>query len=164
MIRFMSIKYNNIEKVVHKLMDMNYTMSFMEGCTGGALADAFTNIKGVSHVLKFGAIAYNTETKILLGVNPKLIERFGDFSTQISKAMAKAIALYSNTNIGVGITGYLGLITDKNVSRESYISIYVREKKEFITKVITVKARDRESAKEAVTNFIVEELVKVLNA
>ena len=40
------------EKIVNKLKEKNETISFMESCTGGFLANEITNVNGASNVLK----------------------------------------------------------------------------------------------------------------
>ena len=160
----MGVKSGNIEKVVRTLMEMNYTISFMESCSGGSLANAFTNIKGCSNVLKFSAVTYSSEFKILLGVNPKTIEKYTVFSTQVSKEMAKSITKYANSQIGIGVTGNLNLVcNDGAKGGEVYISIYNTQTKQYITKVITVKSKDRQNGKDAIINFIVDELINLLS-
>ena len=122
----MGVKLNNIEKIISKLMELNYTISFMESCSGGSLANAFTNVKGCSNVLKFSAVTYSSEAKIQLGVNPKTIEKHTVYSTPVSKEMAKSISKYANSQIGVGITGNLNLhCNDGSKGGEIYISIYI---------------------------------------
>jgi PncC family amidohydrolase len=161
--RGMGIKYDNIEKIISQLMKLNYTISFMEACSGGCLANAFTNVSGVSHVLNFSAVTYSSEAKIKLGVNPKTIESNGIYSTAVSKEMAKAICSYSNCQIGVGVTGNLNLVTqDGSKGGEVYISIYNNQTKQYSSKVITIKCKNRELAKEAIINFISEDLMKIL--
>lgn len=159
----MSVKNNNIEKIVNQLMEMNYTISFMESCSGGSLANAFTNIKGCSNVLKLSAVTYSSEAKIKLGVNPKTIEKHTVYSSQVSKEMAKTITKYANSQIGVGVTGNLNLnCTDGAKGGEIYISIYNSQTTQYTTKVITIKSKDRQTAKDAIVNFISEDLMKLL--
>lgn len=159
----MGVKYNNIEKIIHKLMEMNYKISFMESCSGGCIANAFTNVKGSSNVLEFSAVTYSSEAKIKLGVNPKTIEKYTTFSTQVSKEMAKCITKYSNSHIGIGVCGNLNLVcTDGSKGGEVYISIYNTQTKQYATKVIVVKSKDREKSKEAIVNFICEDLMRLL--
>lgn len=160
----MAVKNGNLEKIVEKLMQLNYKISFMESCSGGGLANAFTNIKGCSNVLELSAVTYSSEAKIKLGVNPKTIEKHTVFSTPVSKEMAKSITTYANSQIGVGVTGNLNLVCDDgSKGGEVYISIYNRETKQYISKVIKVKSKDRAASKEAIINFISEDLIKVLS-
>ena len=46
----------NIKEIVLRLTKKGKTIATMESCTGGALANAITNISGASEVFKFGAI------------------------------------------------------------------------------------------------------------
>ena len=159
----MAVKNGNLEKIVEKLMQLNYKISFMESCSGGGLANAFTNIKGCSNVLELSAVTYSSEAKIKLGVNPKTIEKYTVFSTPVSKEMAKCITMYSNSQIGVGVTGNLNLVCDDgSKGGEVYISIYNRETRQYVSKVIKVKSKDRSKSKEAIINFISEDLIKML--
>ena len=159
----MSVKNGNLEKIVEKLMQLNYKISFMESCSGGGLANAFTNIKGCSNVLELSAVTYSSEAKIKLGVNPKTIEKNTVFSTPVSKEMAKCITNYANSQIGVGVTGNLNLVCDDgSKGGEVYISIYNKETKQYVSKVIKVKSKDRAVSKEAIINFIAEDLMRLL--
>lgn len=160
----MAVKHGEIEKVVNKLMELNYTISFMESCSGGGLANAFTNVKGCSNVLKLSAVTYSSEAKIKLGVNPKTIEKYTVYSSQVSKEMAKSICKYANSQIGVGVTGNLNLSNcdDGAHGGEIYISIYNTQTKQYTTKVINVKSVDRVKSKEAIINFICNDLIKLL--
>ena len=160
----MAIEYTNIEKIIHKLIEKNYTISFMESCSGGSLANAFTNISGCSNALKFSAVAYSNEAKIQLGVNPHTIEKYTPYSSQVSKEMAKCITKYSNANIGVGITGNLNLVCDDGAKGgEVYISIYDAINRHYTTKIIHIKTNNRQKGKEAIINFIALDLIKLLD-
>ena len=52
---------NKLEQIVKILTNNNQTISTMESCTGGALANAITNIEGASNILKFSAVTYSNE-------------------------------------------------------------------------------------------------------
>lgn len=160
----MSVKYHNIEKIINKLTEKNYTISFMESCSGGSIANAFTNIKGCSNVLKFSAVTYSSEGKIKLGVSPDTIDKYSVYSTQVSKEMAKCITKYAHSNIGIGITGNLNLVCEDGAKGgEVYITIYDKNTKHFTTKVINIKSKDRQKGKDAIINFITADLMKLLD-
>ena len=57
------------KKIVEKLNENKQTISFMESCTGGFLANSITNISGASNVLKVSLVTYSSEYKIKFGVN-----------------------------------------------------------------------------------------------
>ena len=48
-----------MEEIIQKLTLKKETISVMESCTGGALANALTNVPGSSEVFKFGAVTYS---------------------------------------------------------------------------------------------------------
>lgn len=156
-------KNNDYEKIVSELKQLGYTISTMESCSGGSVASAITNVSGASEVFKFGAVTYSNEHKIQLGVNPKTIEKYTVYSTQVSKEMAKSITVYTQSNLGVGVTGNLSLnTTDGSRGGEVFISIYNKETKQFVTKVINVKCKDRTKSKEIIIDIIAKDLIKLL--
>ena len=52
------------EDIVKILINKNYTISTMESCTGGGIANQITNIQGASAILKESYITYCNEAKI----------------------------------------------------------------------------------------------------
>ena len=55
--------------IVEKLIEKNKTLSTMESCTGGGVANCITNIDGSSSIFKFGAVTYSNDA-IALGLSP----------------------------------------------------------------------------------------------
>ena len=53
-----------MKEIVEKLIKLNKTISTMESCTGGYVANGITNIPGASSVFMFGAITYSNDYKI----------------------------------------------------------------------------------------------------
>ena len=156
-------KNNDWAKIVSELKQLGYTIATMESCTGGYIASCITNVSGSSDVFNFGATTYGTDYKIKLGVNPQTVEKYTVFSTQVAKEMAKSICKYSDSNIGIGVTGNLNLNTDDG-SRggEVYTSIYNKNTKQYSTKIINLKCKDREKSKTIIASLIATELVKLL--
>ena len=70
----------NMEEVVEKLRTIGKTISTMESCTGGAVANEITNIPGASEVLKFSAVTYSNEYKIKMGVSEEIINKYSVYS------------------------------------------------------------------------------------
>ena len=98
------------EKIVQKLNKEGKTISFMESCTGGFLANEITNISGASNVLKVSLVTYSNEFKIKFKVDEEIINKYSVYSVETAKSMAKNVAEFSNSNIGVGITKVLSFI------------------------------------------------------
>ena len=76
-----------MKEVIKKLTELNKTISTMESCTGGGVADAITSIEGASEVLKFSAVTYSNEYKIKMGVDKKVIEKYSVYSSEVAREM-----------------------------------------------------------------------------
>ena len=105
---------DNWKQIVNNLIEKEQTISTMESCTGGGIANAITNISGASAVLKESFITYCNEAKIKQGVPEVLIEQYTVYSPEIAVAMAKAAKEQTCSNIGIGVTGQLGRIDPAN--------------------------------------------------
>ena len=103
-----------MEEVVKRLINKNKTISTMESCTGGGVANAITNVEGASEVLKFSAVTYSNEFKIKMGVNKEIIDKYSVYSMETAIEMSKNISLYTSSDYGVGITGKLNRIDPNN--------------------------------------------------
>ena len=93
------------DKIVRKLIDTNTTISTMESCTSGLIASA---------VFPGGYVTYLNKTKILCGVDEKIIKEHGVYSKQCARAMAETAQKNLHTEIAVGITGTTGNVDPNN--------------------------------------------------
>lgn len=128
-----------MKELVNKLIKLNKTISTMESCTGGFLANSITNIEGSSEVFKFGAVTYSNEYKIKMGVDSNIIDKYTVYSIETAIEMSKAISIYTNSNYGVGITGKLNKQDNNNPFGSNnivYVSIYDKEKDHAYTMTI----------------------------
>lgn len=158
----MNVKYDKLKEVLEEMTRLHHTLSTMESCTGGGLSSVITNVEGASEVFNYGAITYNNEYKIKMGVDYRIIEKFGVYSIETSKAMAKAICQATGSDIGIGISGNLNL-TDpvENKGGIIYFSIYQIVEKKFYSKVVTITKPKREESKKAIINVIIDTLHSV---
>ena len=155
----MNIKYDTLKETLDKMASLHHTLSTMESCTGGGLSSVITNVPGASEVFHFGAVTYTNEYKTKMGVDPRIIEKFGVYSMETSKAMAKAICQMTGSDIGIGISGNLNLVDPvENKSGVIYFSIYQLVEKKFYSKVLTINKPKREESKKAIINIIIETL------
>ena len=92
-----------MKQIIDLLKEKNKTISTMESCTGGGVANAITNIEGASEVLRYSAVTYSNEYKIKMGVDEKVIDKYSVYSMETAIEMAKNISNFANSNIGVGI-------------------------------------------------------------
>ena len=155
-----------MEEIIKKLTEDSKTIATMESCTGGAVANAITNIEGASLVFKFGAVTYSNEYKIKVGVDADVIDKYTVYSMETAVEMSKNIAEFANADFGVGITGKINREDPNNTVGDNskiYVSIFEREKNNFSNFEIVANANlDREGNKRVVVNRITEKLSDLL--
>src|SRR5574344_1863356 len=135
-----------MHNIIKKLTDLNKTISTMESCTGGCLANQITNIDGSSVVFKFGAVTYSNEFKIKMGVSKDIIDEYTVYSMEVANEMSKTISDYTNSDYGIGITGKLNkedIYNETNENNIVYISIYDKLNNKFNNQTVTVSNIDR---------------------
>ena len=96
------------ERVGALLAERGLTLAAMESCTGGLLASTVTDVPGASQYFKGSLVTYATEVKSLAGVSARLIEEHGVVSAEVAGAMAQAVRVALEADVGVGITGVAG--------------------------------------------------------
>ena len=156
----MSDIMDNWYKIVNQLIKKELTISTMESCTGGGIANAITNISGASSVIKESFVTYCNEAKIKHGVPEVLIEQYTVYSPEVAVAMAKAAKEQTGSNIGIGVTGQLGRIDPANPVdklNKVWYSI-IDEENNVIVREIEVPDLERKEQKD----FIILEVSKSL--
>lgn len=100
---------DNAEKVVLMLKKRGFRIAFAESCTGGLATARLVGVAGSSAVLDASVVTYANKAKVqYLGVDEKIIDKFGVVSEPVAKAMAGGVRKFGNAQIGVGITGIAG--------------------------------------------------------
>ena len=95
--------------VVEQLRSMEKTIALAESCTGGLLADSFTDIPGASKVFAGSAVCYSNDAKInILGISECLIAQHGAVSAECAEAMAVAATEKFGTDYALSVTGFAG--------------------------------------------------------
>ena len=105
-----------IKKILEILKGRHWYIGVMESCTGGAIANAVTNIPGASDVFKDGKVTYCNEAKIKAGVDEKIIKKYGVYSIETAEEMARKI----DGEVGIGVTGNF------NLPREVFVAVRVK--------------------------------------
>ena len=101
----MDIEY----KVVEKLIEKGYHITFSESCTAGLACAKLVNVPDASKVLNVSFTTYADEAKVkYLGVDPETIRDFGIVSEEVAAEMALGAAKNTGSEVGVGITGIAG--------------------------------------------------------
>ena len=97
------------EQLQTQFIKTNNTLAVVESCTGGEIANRFTQIPGASAYFRGGIVAYATEVKVnLLGVSQSLIDAYSVVSAPVAEAMAVAARQRFGATIGVSTTGNAG--------------------------------------------------------
>ncbi len=107
-----------LKKILEILRKRNWTMGVMESCTGGAIANCITNIPGSSDVFDVGKVTYSVKSKIKAGVDEEIIKKFGVYSIETVKEMARKI----EGEVGIGVTGNM------NNPAEVFVAVRVEKK------------------------------------
>lgn len=142
------------EKIVKILKEKNKTISFMESCTGGFLANSITNIAGASNILKVSLVTYSNEYKIKFGVAENTLNKYTVYSIETAKEMAYNVSKFANADFGVGVTGELANnIKEKNIV---YYSIFDKNSNKYVNGKINVEPDDRNKMKEKIANEIMQ--------
>ena len=153
-----------MKRVIEKLKENNKTISTMESCTGGGVANAITNIEDASCVIKFSAVTYSNEYKIKMGVSKDIIDKYSVYSFQTANEMSYNIAKFANSNYGVGITGKLNKVDKNNPFGEDnivFISIYDKDNNKYYESIVKATKKSRKENKELVVNEVVNILLSI---
>lgn len=94
-----------IEKI---LIRKKQTLVVAESCTGGLLASKITGDCGASAYFRGGTVAYHRTIKVKLGVSEKMINAFGEVSSQVAIALAECAQMRMEASYGIGVTGMAG--------------------------------------------------------
>ena len=155
-------------KVIDKLIEKNWTISFAESCTGGLLAATFVEVPNASKVFNESFVTYSDESKIIrLGVNKETIEKHTVYSKEVADEMAinvakttnSNVAKTTNSNVGIGISGIAGPSggTIDNPVGTVYISIVINNK------LYSYKEYYEKQTRNEVRNSTVEFVINKLN-
>jgi PncC family amidohydrolase len=148
-------------EVINKIKSAGHTLSLAESCTGGWLSKIVTDVSGASSVYMGGVCSYSNEVKMkLLGVEADTLAQYGAVSEQTARQMATGVRKAMNTDIGVGITGIAGPLSDNTNKPVGLIyiavafadSVIVKELRNTFTE--NVRTSNRASAVEAALNLL----------
>lgn len=148
-----------------KLKELNKTISTMESCTGGCIANTITNIEGSSDVFKYGAVTYSNDFKIKMGVSGEVIDKYTVYSSEVSNEMSKSICEFTNSNYGIGVTGKLNRKDKYNDTLNDnivYISIYNKDCNKFYNQTVTVSNLSRNENKNMIVKIITMMLLNII--
>ncbi len=126
------------EEVVKKLKETNTTLAVAESCTGGWLSKILTEISGVSQIYQGGVCSYSNDVKMkILGIREETLKLYGAVSSQTAEEMANGVRKALESDIGIGITGIAGPLSDNTQKPVGLIYVSIADSKE--TKTVELK-------------------------
>jgi nicotinamide-nucleotide amidase len=97
------------EVVANLLKAEGSTLSTVESCTGGGLANAFVQNPGASDFFQGGLVTYSNDLKMQLAdVNKQSLESHGAVSEQVVKEMAEGGLKNLKTTYSIALSGIAG--------------------------------------------------------
>lgn len=107
---FVTYGHDSLAKVVaDQLRQQGRTLAVAESCTGGLLANSFTDICGASKFFQGGIVSYSNDSKMMLLDCPEcLLSQHGAVSAECAVAMATGVAQQLGADYGLAITGFAG--------------------------------------------------------
>ena len=154
-----------MKEIIEILTRNNETISTMESCSGGAIANEITNIPGASEVFMFSAITYSNEYKVKMGVNKELIDKYTVYSKEVANEMSKVISEYTCSDYGIGITGKLNRVDIHNPYGSDnivYISIYSKKDDKYYNATVECTEEARKDNKKLVIDTVIYLLKTIL--
>ena len=151
---------DTIQRAVYELLVENdITVSIAESCTGGLIAKKITDIDGSSNIFHGGVVAYSNQIKnLILKVPNNLLNEYGAVNGEVASLMAKNVAKYFKSDLGVSVTGISGPDggTDNKPVGLYYVGISFKDQhfsKKFISK-INDREINREISSDTALNLI----------
>ncbi|MBE5935680.1 MAG: CinA family protein [Lachnospiraceae bacterium] len=100
---------SKVEELVSRLIELKYTITTAESCTGGMISSALVDVSGASNVVNECHVTYSNEAKVrYLGVKEETLVQFGAVSEQTAYEMAKGASGIARADVAVGVTGLAG--------------------------------------------------------
>lgn len=154
-----------MKEIIEILTKRKETISTMESCTGGMVANEITNIPGASEVFQLGIVSYSNHMKEKYGIDSKIIDQYTVYSMEVAKEMARLATVNGESDYGVGITGTLNRQDPNNPTDKMnmvYFAIYDKEEDTYIEQTMSVSSFDRVENKKMIMRLLVMRLKTLL--
>lgn len=135
------------KEAVKTLENHKKTLALAESCTGGLVSKLITDVSGASAVYEGGVCSYSNSVKMkILGVKEETLRTFGAVSENTAREMSQGVRKALGTDIGVGITGIAGPLSDGTNKPVGLIYISVCSEK--FEKTVELKNNFTENVRE----------------
>lgn len=92
-----------------RLNQLGRSVTTVESCTGGGIAQSLTAISGSSNWFERGYITYSNAAKAeMIGVPESLLEKYGAVSNEVAESMALGGLKQANADYALSVTGIAG--------------------------------------------------------
>ena len=157
-----------IKKLQKLCENKGIKISLAESCTGGLISSSLTSIAGSSNFFDSGIVSYSNKAKIeLLGVDKKLISKYGAVSEEVALSMSKNLYRITKSNICVSVTGIAGPTggTKQKPVGTVYFSIYhdFESKINIINYKKFFKFKSRNTIQKKCNDFVIKNLIKLID-
>lgn len=135
------------KEAVKTLENHKKTLALAESCTGGLVSKLITDVSGASAVYEGGVCSYSNSVKMkILGVKEETLRTFGAVSENTASEMSQGVRKALGADIGVGITGIAGPLSDGTNKPVGLIYISVCSEK--FEKTVELKNNFTENVRE----------------
>lgn len=135
------------KEAVKTLENHKKTLALTESCTGGLVSKLITDVSGASAVYEGGVCSYSNSVKMkILGVKEETLRTFGAVSENTAREMSQGVRKALGADIGVGITGIAGPLSDGTNKPVGLIYISVCSEK--FEKTVELKNNFTENVRE----------------
>ena len=135
------------KEAVKTLENRKKTLALAESCTGGLVSKLITDVSGASAFYEGGVCSYSNSVKMkILGVKEETLRTFGAVSENTAREMSQGVRKALGADIGVGITGIAGPLSDGTNKPVGLIYISVCSEK--FEKTVELKNNFTENVRE----------------
>ena len=155
------------EVVGDLLKEKHLTLSTVESCTAGGIANAFSLKAGASNFFHGGLITYSNELKMkLAGVSQSTLENFGAVSEETVIEMAEGGRKVLNTDFCISVSGIAGPDGGTAEKPVGTVWIAVASKEKTVTKLFNLgnnRERNMEIAGLSAANLLRKMILRIKN-
>ena len=146
------------EKIVKKLNDLKYHISFAESMTGGMLASTIINVSGASNVIEKSFITYSNKAKCdILNVNIDTINKYDVVSIEVVKEMVNGLYNITGSEVCVSVSGY----AEGYLENKGKVCYAIKYLDQIFSNEVIIDGNRNEVRKKACT-IILHEIYKII--
>lgn len=140
-------------KIVDKLTEKRYKISFAETITGGGIAKEIIEIPGSSKVIDFSLTVYSNQSKIdILKVSEKTLIEHGAVSEEAVEEMVEGLLCISGADVGLAVSGVAGPGGATEIKPIGMVCVALKIRDKLIKETWMLGVLDRESVIEQTIN------------